>query len=60
MGIRTEWVDAMTFGLGSVLPGCGRGTEPMTNVGPNLGSPISSIPSWWSFSAASEIYGAHS
>jgi len=38
MGIRTEWVDAMTFGLGSGVAGmAGVALSQLTNVGPNLG-----------------------
>jgi urea transport system permease protein len=38
MGIRSEWVDAMTFGLGSGIAGmAGVALSQMTNVGPNLG-----------------------
>jgi len=38
MGIRTEWVDAMTFGLGSgIAGGAGVALSQLTNVGPNLG-----------------------
>jgi len=38
MGIRTEWVDAMTFGLGSGVAGiAGVALSQFTNVGPNLG-----------------------
>jgi len=38
MGIRTEWVDAMTFGLGSAIAGvAGVALSQLTNVGPNLG-----------------------
>ncbi len=38
MGIRTEWVDAMTFGLGSGIAGlAGVALSQITNVGPNLG-----------------------
>jgi urea transport system permease protein len=38
MGIRTEWVDAMTFGLGSGIAGvAGVALSQLTNVGPNLG-----------------------
>jgi urea transport system permease protein len=38
MGIRTEWVDAMTFGLGSGVAGlAGVALSQITNVGPNLG-----------------------
>ncbi len=38
IGIRTEWVDAMTFGLGSGIAGvAGVALSLITNVGPNLG-----------------------
>jgi urea transport system permease protein len=38
MGIRTEWVDALTFGLGSGIAGiAGVALSQLTNVGPNLG-----------------------
>jgi len=38
MGIRTEWVDAMTFGLGSGIAGvAGVALSQLTNVGPDLG-----------------------
>ena len=38
IGIRTEWVDAMTFGLGSGIAGvAGVALALITNVGPNLG-----------------------
>ena len=38
MGIRTEWVDAMTFGLGSGIAGvAGVALSQLTNVNPNLG-----------------------
>ncbi|MFT6791991.1 MAG: urea transport system permease protein [Cellvibrionaceae bacterium] len=38
MGIRTEWVDALTFGLGSGIAGlAGVALSQITNVGPNLG-----------------------
>ena len=38
MGIRTEWADAMTFGLGSGIAGvAGVALSQLTNVGPNLG-----------------------
>lgn len=38
MGIRTEWVDAMTFGLGSGIAGvAGVALSQLTNVGPNMG-----------------------
>ncbi|WP_299595187.1 urea ABC transporter permease subunit UrtB [uncultured Microbulbifer sp.] len=38
MGVRTEMVDAMTFGLGSGIAGvAGVALSQLTNVGPNLG-----------------------
>ncbi len=38
LGIRTNWVDAMTFGLGSGIAGiAGVALSQFTNVGPNLG-----------------------
>ena len=38
MGIRTKWVDALTFGLGSGIAGvAGVALSQLTNVGPNLG-----------------------
>src|SRR5258706_322439 len=38
MGIRTDWVDALTFGLGSGIAGlAGVALSQVTNVGPNLG-----------------------
>ena len=38
IGIRTERVDAMTFGLGSGIAGiAGVALSQLTNVGPNLG-----------------------
>ncbi len=38
MGIPTEWVDALTFGLGSGIAGvAGVALSQLTNVGPNLG-----------------------
>ena len=38
MGIRSQWVDAMTFGLGSGVAGiAGVALSQLTNVGPNLG-----------------------
>jgi urea transport system permease protein len=38
MGIRTQWVDAMTFGLGAGVAGvAGVALSQLTNVGPNLG-----------------------
>ena len=38
MGIRTEWVDAMTFALGAGIAGvAGVALSQLTNVGPNLG-----------------------
>ncbi|WP_245586114.1 urea ABC transporter permease subunit UrtB [Solimonas soli] len=38
MGVRTEWIDALTFGLGSGVAGvAGVALSQLTNVGPNLG-----------------------
>ena len=38
MGVKTEWVDAATFGLGSGIAGvAGVALSQLTNVGPNLG-----------------------
>ena len=38
MGVPSEWVDAMTFGLGSGIAGvAGVALSQLTNVGPNLG-----------------------
>jgi urea transport system permease protein len=38
MGIPTDWVDAMTFGLGAGIAGvAGVALSQLTNVGPNLG-----------------------
>jgi urea transport system permease protein len=38
MGVRTAWVDALTFGLGSGIAGiAGVALSQLTNVGPNLG-----------------------
>jgi len=38
MGVRSEWVDALTFGLGSGIAGvAGVALSQLTNVGPNLG-----------------------
>lgn len=38
VGIRSEWVDAATFGLGSGIAGvAGVALSQLTNVGPNLG-----------------------
>jgi urea transport system permease protein len=38
MGIHTEWIDAMTFGLGSGIAAiAGVALSQFTNVGPNLG-----------------------
>lgn len=39
MGIKQNWVDALTFGLGSGIAGiAGVALSQITNVGPNLGS----------------------
>ena len=38
MGIKTQWVDSLTFGLGSGVAGvAGVALSQITNVGPNLG-----------------------
>ena len=38
MGVRTQWIDALTFGLGSGIAGvAGVALSQLTNVGPNLG-----------------------
>jgi len=38
MGVRSEWIDALTFGLGSGIAGvAGVALSQLTNVGPNLG-----------------------
>ncbi len=38
MGIRSEWIDAATFGLGAGIAGvAGVALSQLTNVGPNLG-----------------------
>jgi len=38
MGIKTKWVDSLTFGLGSGVAGvAGVALSQLTNVGPNLG-----------------------
>lgn len=38
MGVRAEWIDALTFGLGAGIAGvAGVALSQLTNVGPNLG-----------------------
>jgi urea transport system permease protein len=38
IGVRGDWVDAMTFGLGSGIAGvAGVALSQLTNVGPNMG-----------------------
>jgi urea transport system permease protein len=38
MGVRSSWIDALTFGLGSGIAGvAGVALSQLTNVGPNLG-----------------------
>ncbi|MDX1452932.1 MAG: urea ABC transporter permease subunit UrtB, partial [Oleiphilaceae bacterium] len=38
MGVKSEWVDALTFGLGSGIAGvAGVALSQLTNVGPNMG-----------------------
>ncbi len=59
MGIRTEWVDALTFGLGSGIAGvAGVALSQLTNVGPNLGQSYIVDSSWSWCSAASAACGA--
>jgi urea transport system permease protein len=59
MGIRTPFVDAMTFGLGSGIAGmAGVALSQIDNVSPNLGRATSSTASWSWCSAASAISGA--
>jgi urea transport system permease protein len=59
MGIRTPFVDAMTFGLGSGIAGiAGVALSQIDNVSPNLGRTTSSTASWSWCSAASAISGA--
>ena len=61
MGIRTPWVDALTFGLGAGIAGvAGVALTQIDNVGPNLGQATSSTPSWSWCSAGSAISGARS
>ncbi len=41
MGVRSEWVDAMTFGLGSGVAGvAGVALSQLTNVGPQYGAEL--------------------
>lgn len=59
MGIRTPFVDAMTFGLGSGIAGlAGVALTQIDNISPNSGRTTSSIASWSWSSAASAISGA--
>ena len=38
VGVRADWIDAMTFGLGAGIAGiAGVALSQLTNVGPNLG-----------------------
>jgi urea transport system permease protein len=38
MGVRSDWIDALTFGLGSGIAGiAGVALSQLTNVGPNMG-----------------------
>ena len=59
MGIRTGWIDALTFGLGSGIAGiAGVALSQIDNVSPNLGQSYI-IDSFWSWcSAGSAISGA--
>ena len=59
MGIRTDWVDALTFGLGSGIAGlAGVALSQIDNVSPNLGQSYIIDASWSWSSAASAICGA--
>ncbi|GAL10784.1 urea ABC transporter permease protein UrtB [Vibrio astriarenae] len=60
MGIRSERVDALTFGLGSGVAGvAGVALSQLTNVGPNMGQATSSTHSWWWSLVVSATCGAH-
>lgn len=59
MGVRSEWVDALTFGLGSGVAGlAGVALSQLTNVGPNMGQATSLIHSWSSCLVVLAICGA--
>ena len=60
MGIRTPWIDAMTFGLGSGVAGiAGVALSQIDNVSRRIsGRATSSTVSWSWCSAASAICGA--
>ena len=58
MGIRTDWIDALTFGLGSGIAGiAGVALSQIDNVSPNLGQGYMITASWSWSSAASEPLG---
>jgi urea transport system permease protein len=59
MGIRTGWVDALTFGLGSGIAGIGGvALSQLDNVGPNLGQAYIIDSSWsWSSAASAICWG---
>ena len=59
MGIRTPWIDALTFGLGSGVAGmAGVALSQIDNVSPISARATSSTASWSWCSAASAICGA--
>ena len=62
MGIRTNWVDALTFGLGSGIAGLAGValSARSTTSRPNLGQSYIIDSSWSSCSAASAICGGRS
>ena len=58
MGIRTPWIDALTFGLGSGVAGlAGVALSQIDNVSPNLGQGYIIDSFMWSCSAASATCG---
>jgi branched-subunit amino acid ABC-type transport system permease component len=59
MGIRTKWVDALTFGLGSGIAGiAGVASARSTTSARTSVRATSSTASWWWYSGASETSGA--
>ena len=58
MGIKTQWVDSLTFGLGSGVAGvAGVALSQLTNVGPNLGQAYIIDSLWWWFLVVLKTYG---